>query len=218
MQLTSALLSANFGMSVPSVRIYELFNNIQSKDLTHGDHVITPYFTQLSIKAVCCNEEGSTVPSEIVSHLDVAGTVVLPSIDPAKPVHFTFNRSFRFDELVAQIDDHLSGKHLVKLSSQELAVYHVKVFAVHVQAYLLRLLINLGYDQITQSKAVASWLGTASTDKDLLEPHEVEVGNDIAYVTHEVSRFVYSQVLSQLIGMLTVEYAQDKRPNQLYVA
>lgn len=217
MQLTSALLSANFGMSVPSVRIYELFNNIQSKDLTHGDHVITPYFTQLSIKAVCCNEEGSTVPSEIVSHLDVAGTVVLPSIDPAKPVHFTFNRSFRFDELVAQIDDHLSGKHLVKLSSQELAVYHVKVFAVHVQAYLLRLLINLGYDQITQSKAVASWLGTATTDKDLLEPHEVEVGNDIAYVTHEVSRFVYSQVLSQLIGMLTVEYAQDKRPNLLCV-
>lgn len=92
------------------------------------------------------------------------------------------------------------------------------MFAVQVQAYLLRLLINLGYNQITQFKVIASWLGTATADKDLLEPHEVAVGKDVAYVTHEVNQFVHSQVLSQLICMLTVEYAQDKRSNQLYVA
>lgn len=206
-------------MSAPNVRIYELFSNIQSKDTTQGDHVITPYFTQVSIKAVCCDDDSTVLAlGETVSHLDVTGTVVLPSIDPAKPVHFTFNRSFRFDELVSQIDDHLSGKHYVKLSSQELAVYHVKMFAVQVQAYLLRLLINMGYDQITQSKAVASWLGTTATDKNFLEPHEVELGKDVAYVVHEVSQFVYSQVLSQLVGMLTVEYAQDQQPKLLYVA
>lgn len=218
MQLISALLSANFGMSAPNVRIYELFSNLQSKDLTHGDHVLTPYFTQISIKAVCCDDDFTQAPSETVSHLDVAGIVVLPSIDPCKPVHFTFNRSFRFDELISQIDDHLSGKHCVKLSSQDLAVYHVKMFAVQIQAYLLRLLINMGYDEIIDSKVVASWLGTAMANKDLLEPHEVEVGKKVAYVTHEISQFVHSQVLSQLIGMLTVEYAQNQRPNQLYVA
>lgn len=218
MQITSALLSATFGMSAPNARVIELFSNIQSKDMTQGDHVLTPYFTQVSIKAVCLNDVETKLPSETVSHLEVVGTVVLPSIDPSKPVNFTFNRSFRFDALVAQINNHLSGKHHIKLSSQELAVYHVKMFSVQVQAYLLRLLINMGYDRISQSKNVASWLGTASLEKDLLEPHEVEIGKDVAYVAYEVSQFVHSQVLSQLIGMLTVEYAQDHKPNQLYVA
>lgn len=217
MQLRSALLSANYGMSAPTVRIYELFSNIQSKDLTQGDHVITPYFSQVSIKAVCCDDENAA-PSDTVSHLDVEGTVVLPSIDPAKPVHFTFNRSFNFDDLVSQINDHLSGKHFVKLSSQELAVYHVKMFAVQIQAYVLRLLINLGYDQITQSKAVASWLGAPIKDKDLLEPHEVEIGKDVTYVAYEVSQFVHSQLLSQIVGMLSVEYAQYQQQDKLYVA
>lgn len=232
MKLTSALLSANYGLSNTNVRIYELFTNRRNKSIAQGLEVITPYSAHIAVKAVCLNEineDGSTidvsVKDEQVAHLDVSGVLFIGNINPLYPTELTFDRSFRFEKLVSDIDSHLNEDQHIRLSSQELTEFHVKKFAVALQSHLIRQFMMMDdyvykshQQAIVSCKTITSWIGDTTQGKDLLQAHEVSGAQDIIYATYEMAHFVYQELLSQLVGMLSVEYAPRQKQTLLKIA
>lgn len=233
MKLTSALLSANYGLTNTNVRIYELFTNRRSMSITQGAEVLTPYSAHIAVKAVCVDEikeDGSlvreiSVKDEAVAHLDVSGVLFIGNLNPLCPTELTFDRSFHFDGLVEQINSHLHQDQHIRLSSQELTEFYVKKFAVALQAHLIRQFMMMNdsiyksnQQEVMSCKAITGWIGDNSDGKDLLQAYEATGAKEVIYATYEMAHFVYQELLSQVVGMLSMEYAPFQKRNLLKIA